>query len=206
MDLAELRARLAERDGTVPELPDDAVAVQVNQGDMAGLDDRPLVAAAVLVPIIHGPTPGILLTKRTSTLSSHAGQVAFPGGRMDPGETAIQTALREAEEEVGLPPNLVEITGRLPDHVTGTGFCISPVIGLLAPGFIPTPAAAEVEEVFELPLSVLLDPSAPKRQYREFKGRRRAFWVWPHAQHFIWGATAAILVHLAQRLRAEARR
>ena len=205
MDVAELRARLAERDGTVPALAGDAVAVQVSRGNMEGLDDRPMVAAAVLVPIIHGPAPGILLTKRTSTLSSHAGQVAFPGGRMDPGETAIQTALREAEEEVGLPPDLVEVTGRLPDHVTGTGFCISPVIGLLAPGFVPVPAAAEVEEVFVLPLSVLLDPSAPKRQQREFKGRRREFWVWPHENHFIWGATAAILVHLAQRLRAEAR-
>ncbi len=205
MNLAELRARLRERDGTVPELPGDAVVVQVSRDDMDAPDDRRLVAAAVLVPIIHGPAPGILLTKRTATLSSHAGQVAFPGGRMDPGETAVQTALREAEEEVGLPPDLVEITGRLPDHVTGTGFRISPVVGLLAPGFVPIPAAAEVEEVFELPLSVLLDPSAPRRQHREFGGRRREFWVWPHANHFIWGATAAILVHLAQRLRAEAR-
>ena len=203
MDLAELRARLAERDGTVPEMPGDAVATLAISDDLADLRQNRLVAAAVLVPIIHGPQPGILLTKRTATLSSHAGQVAFPGGRMDPGETAIEAALREAQEEVGLPSGLVEVTGQLPDYVTSTGFCISPVIGLLAPGFHPVPAAAEVEEVFELPLSVLLDPSAPERRSREWKGRSREFWVWPHARHYIWGATAAILVHLAHRLRAQ---
>ena len=204
MDLAELRARLAERDGTVPELPGDALAAPATSDDMADLAQRKLVAAAVLVPIVHGAAPGILLTKRSAALSSHAGQVAFPGGRLDPGEDAVTAALREAREEVGLPAELVEVTGRLPDYVTGTGFCISPVIGLLAPGFVPVPAAAEVEEVFELPLSVLLDPSAPQRRRAQWKGREREFWVWPHATHYIWGATAAILVHLAHRLRVAA--
>ena len=201
MDAAELRARLAERDGTVPALPGDALAAPATSDDVAGLTDRALVAAAVLVPIVHGAMPGILLTKRTSTLSSHAGQVAFPGGRIDPGESAVEAALREAREEVGLPAALVEVTGQLPDYVTGTGFRISPVVGLLAPGFVPVPAAAEVEEVFELPLSVLLDPSAPERRRAMWKGRDREFWVWPHSRHYIWGATAAILVHLAHRLR-----
>ena len=204
MDAAELRARLAQRDGTVPELPADALAAPATSEDVAELADRPLVAAAVLVPIVHGPAPGILLTKRTSTLSSHAGQVAFPGGRIDAGETAVEAALREAWEEVGLTADLVEVTGRLPDHVTGSGFRISPVLGLLAPGFKPVPAAAEVEEVFELPLAVLLDPSAPERRRARWQGRDREFWVWPHARHYIWGATAAILVHLAHRLRAAA--
>ncbi len=204
MDAAELRARLAERDGTVPELPGDALAAPATSDDVAGLADRPLVAAAVLVPIVHGPAPGILLTKRTSTLSSHAGQVAFPGGRIDEGESVVEAALREAREEVGLTADLVEVTGRLPDYLTGSGFRISPVVGLLAPGFMPVPAAAEVEEVFELPLAVLLDPSAPERRRARWKGRDREFWVWPHARHYIWGATAAILVHLAHRLRAAA--
>ena len=204
MDAAELRARLAARDGTVPEFPEDALAAPATSDDVAGLADRTLVAAAVLVPIVHGPVPGILLTKRTATLSSHAGQVAFPGGRIDPGEGVVEAALREAREEVGLPADLVEVTGRLPDYLTGSGFRISPVIGLLAPGFVPVPAAAEVEEVFELPLSVLLDPSAPERRRAAWKGRDREFWVWPHTRHYIWGATAAILVHLAHRLRAAA--
>ena len=202
MDVMELRARLADRDGTVPALLGDAMVA--TQDDIADLAPRKLVPAAVLVPILHGARPGILLTKRTSTLSSHAGQVAFPGGRIDPGEDAVTAALREAREEVGLPAALVEVTGRLPDYVTGTGFCISPIIGLLAPGFAPVPAAAEVEEVFELPLSVLLDPSAPELRRAQWKGREREYWVWPHAKHYIWGATAAILVNLAHRLRAAA--
>ncbi len=203
MDLAELRARLAERDGTVPTVPADALAAPVTSDDVDP-SESPLIPAAVLVPIIHGAQPGILLTKRNGTLSSHPGQVAFPGGRMEPGEDAVDAALREAAEEVGLPPGLVEVTGCLPDYATGSGFRITPVIGLLAPGFRAVPFAAEVEEVFVLPLSVLLDPAAPQQHHAEWKGRRRAFWVWPHAKHKIWGATAAILVHLAHRLRAVA--
>ena len=202
MDLGELRARLRETDGTVPQTRADAVAPPAASAEAAGLVDRPAIAAAVLVPIVHGAAPGILLTKRTSTLSSHAGQVAFPGGRLDPGEDAEQAALREAMEEVGLPADLVEIIGRLPDRLTGTGFCITPVVGLVTPGFTPVLAAAEVEDVFVLPLRLLLDPAAPQRRRTEWKGRSREFWVWPHHQHYIWGATAAILVELAQRLRA----
>ncbi len=202
MELSELRARLREWDGTVPTLPGDAVAGPATSDDMADLSVAPSKPAAVLVPIIHGSEPGILLTKRTNTLSSHAGQVAFPGGRIEPGEDAVTAALREAHEEVGLPADLIEVTGRLPDYMTGTGFRITPIVGLLAPGFVPTPSAAEVEEVFELPLSVLLDPSAPEKRRASWKGREREFWVWPHTRHYIWGATAAILVHLAHRLRA----
>ena len=203
MELSELRARLAGRDGTVPAVSADALASLATSDDIADLATRPLVPAAVLVGIIHGREPGILLTKRTSTLSSHAGQVAFPGGRIDAGEDALTAALREAQEEVGLPSDLVEVTGWLPDYVTGTGFRITPVIGLLSPGFVPVPSAAEVEDVFELPLSILLDPAAPEKRRAVWKGRDREFWVWPHTRHYIWGATAAILVHLAHRLRAE---
>ena len=204
MDVAELRARLAHRDGTVPGLPADALAAPATSDDMADLARGPLKPAAVLVPILHGAEPGVMLTKRTATLSSHAGQVAFPGGRIDPGEDALQAALREAQEEVGLPRDLVEVTGRLPDYMTGTGFRITPIVGLVAPGFVPVPSAAEVEEVFALPMSVLLDPAAPEKRRAAWKGRDREFWVWPHGRHYIWGATAAILVHLAHRLRAAA--
>ncbi len=204
MDAAELRARLAGRDGTVPDSPADALVAPAASDDAEGLTAHggPPKLAAVLIPIIHGAEPGILLTKRSATLSSHAGQVAFPGGRIDPGEDAVTAALREAEEEVGLPSHLVEIAGCLPDQMTGTGFRITPVVGLLAPGFIPVPAAAEVEDVFQMPLSTLLDPAAPQKRRAIWKGRSREFWVWPHATHYIWGATAAILVALAQRLRA----
>lgn len=202
MQLSELRARLAGRDGTVPSVPGDAIAAPATRDDMADIAETALRPAAVLVPIIHGPEPGILLTKRSATLSSHAGQVAFPGGRIEPGEDAVTAALREAHEEVGLTAGLIEVTGQLPDYMTGTGFRITPVIGLLAPGFVPVPSAAEVDEVFELPLSVLLDPAAPEKRRATWQGREREFWVWPHTRHYIWGATAAILVHLAHRLRA----
>ena len=197
MEPARLRALLGERE----RVPVDAIAAPATSDLGFDLARGPLKPAAVLVGIIHGENPGILLTKRTATLTAHAGQVAFPGGRMDAGETPEQAALREAHEEVGLPPDSVELAGRLPDYVTGTGYLVTPVLGLLMPGFVPVPAAAEVESVFELPLSVLLDPEAPERRRAEFRGRMRSFWVWPHAEHYIWGATAAILVHLAHRLR-----
>ena len=198
MELGELRARLGDRALA------GAFAPPTTSDDAEDLLERPLRAAAVLVPIIHGPAPGVLLTRRAETLSSHAGQVAFPGGRIDPGETPEQAALREAHEEIGLDAALVEITGRLPDHVTGTGYRVTPVVGLLAPGFVPVPAAAEVDCVFELPLRVLLDPAAPQRKHARWKGRMREFWVWPHEDYYIWGATAAILVNLARQLRAVA--
>jgi 8-oxo-dGTP pyrophosphatase MutT (NUDIX family) len=161
-----------------------------------------IVPAAVLVPIVaHPDEPAVLLTLRSARLSSHAGQVSFPGGRIEAGETPEAAALREAAEEVGLDPRLPELVGRLPDHLTGTGYRVTPVVGLVAPPLSLTPDPAEVEEPFELPLSVVLDPAAPERRTAEYKGRVRTFWVWPHERHFIWGATAAILVNLARVLR-----
>jgi 8-oxo-dGTP pyrophosphatase MutT (NUDIX family) len=213
LDAAELRARLAAPTGPMPapaeaadaSVPAEAIASPAaapSSDDLAGLPPRDLVAAAVLVPIVHGQSPGILLTRRTAHLSSHAGQVAFPGGRIDPGDASPEAAaLREAEEEIGLSPRDVELLGRLPDYVTGTGFRVTPVLGLLRgmPELHPSPD--EVDAVFQLPLSVLLDPAAPRRRRAHFRGRWREFWVWPHPEHYIWGATAAILVHLAHRLR-----
>lgn len=195
MDLTTLRGRLAF-------VPADAIAALATSDDALDLNRGPLVPAAVLVPIVHGDRPGVLLTKRSAHLKSHAGQVAFPGGRVEQTDVLIEAAaLREAEEEIGLHPGQVELVGRLPDYLTGSGFRIAPVLALLPDNLALTPSEAEVEAIFTLPLSVLLDPAAPERRRAQFRGRMREFWVWPHPDHYIWGATAAILVHLAHRLR-----
>jgi 8-oxo-dGTP pyrophosphatase MutT (NUDIX family) len=204
MDIDLIRARLA---ANPTQAPAEAIAAAATSDDAADLMIPPLVAAAVLVPILHGMNPGVLLTKRTSHLTSPAGQVAFPGGRIDPTDASPEAAaLREAHEEIGLPPGHAELLGRLPDYVTGTGFRISPVLAILPDPLPPLrPNPHEVEAIFTLPLRTLLDPAAPERRRAEYRGRSREFWVWPHQDHYIWGATAAILVHLAQRLRAEER-
>lgn len=175
--------------------------------EIVGLLEEPPVPAAVLVPIVLHPEPTLLLTRRTSHLKKHAGQVSFPGGRIDPEDKdAVAAALREAQEEVGLDPARVEIVGRMDDYVTGTGYIITPVIGLLPPGLTLHPSPHEVEAVFEFPFSVLLDPEAPRRQKQHVRGRWREYWVWPHPDHFIWGATAAIMHHLAGKLRCASRK
>jgi 8-oxo-dGTP pyrophosphatase MutT (NUDIX family) len=196
---AELRARLTE----IAAAPYDHSVVYGSEV-LPGLIARP-VPAAVLVPVVMADSPSILLTKRTAHLKQHAGQVSFPGGRIDPGDAHPEAAaLREAREEIALDPARVEILGRMADYVTGTGYRITPVLGLLPPGLAYRPSPDEVESVFELPLDVLLDPDAPRRQRQHTRGQWREYWVWPHPQHFIWGATAAILVDLARQLRGDA--
>jgi 8-oxo-dGTP pyrophosphatase MutT (NUDIX family) len=169
-----------------------------------GLCPRDVVPAAVLVPVVLHDAPTVLLTKRTSHLKKHAGQVSFPGGRIDPGDADPEAAaLREAWEEIGLPSASVDVLGRLTDQITGTGFRITPILSVLPPDLTYDVSPDEVEAIFELPISVVLDPSAPRRQKQEVGGIWREYWVWPHPDHFIWGATAAILVQLAKRLRGE---
>jgi 8-oxo-dGTP pyrophosphatase MutT (NUDIX family) len=168
---------------------------------VAGLDHPP-VPAAVLVPVVLGEEPSVLLTKRTSHLTTHAGQVSFPGGRIDPEDSGPEAAaLREAYEEIGLEPRSVEVLGRLTDHVTGTGYRITPVLAVLPAALTYQLSPHEVDAIFELPMRVVMDPDAPRRQRQHVRGVWRDYWVWPHPEHFIWGATAAILVQLAQRLR-----
>lgn len=196
MTPADLRLRLTRI--TAESLTSDVIL-----GDevMAGLS-KPAVPAAVLVPIVLGASPGVLLTKRTSHLSKHPGQISFPGGRIDPEDSGPEAAaLREAYEEIGLPPASVEVLGRLTDHVTGTGYRITPIVALLPPALRYVLSPHEVAEIFELPMSLVLDPEAPRRQRQHVGGVWREYWVWPHPEHFIWGATAAILVQLATRLR-----
>jgi 8-oxo-dGTP pyrophosphatase MutT (NUDIX family) len=161
-----------------------------------------IIPAAVLVPIVLRPEPTILLTRRTEALASHPGQVSFPGGKLEPHDRdEAEAALRESEEEIGLAAGAVELVGRLPRRTTGTGFCIAPVVGLLRPPLALAPDPDEVAEVFELPLSVVLDERAARREQALFRGQPRRFWVIPHARHHIWGATAAILVELGRVLR-----
>lgn len=162
------------------------------------------IPAAVLVPIVLHPAPTILLTRRTAHLAAHAGQVSFPGGRIDPGDAdAVAAAFREAEEEVGLARAAIETLSCLPVHLTGTGYAITPVVGLVTPPFVLRPDPGEVAEAFEIPLAGVLDPAGPYEAEAEFRGRLRRFWVIPDERHYIWGATAAILVNLARVLRGE---
>lgn len=191
LDLAELRRRLAAR---------SPLEFAVYGDDGAGRIGT--TAAAVLIPVIaqaQGLT--VLFTQRTQHLKSHSGQVSFPGGRAEPGDASAEfTALREAQEEIGLALERVEILGRLPEYHTRTGFRVTPVIGLIQPPLELTPDPREVESVFEVPLSFLLDPVNRQRRTRELQGRSVGFYVFEYQGHMIWGATAGMLVNLNKML------
>jgi len=178
-------------------------------GDHADLDAivAPLAQAAVLVPVTDRAAndrggPGVILTRRTVTLSRHAGQVAFPGGRIDPGDAdATAAALREAEEEIALPRDRVTLVGAADRYRTVTGFEVTPVIGVVPPDLVFTPAAAEVDAVFEVPLGFLLDSGNHIEASVEWQGRNRHYYEIIWGEHRIWGATAAMIVNLSRRLR-----
>ena len=164
---------------------------------------RKLTPAAVLLPIVARHAPTVLFTQRTAHLSRHAGQVSFPGGRVDDGDLSpLETALRETQEEVGITSNFISVAGYIEGYETGTGFAILPVVGVLHEGFALVPEPSEVAEIFEVPLAFLLDPANRERKSAEWQGRKREFYAFNHGGHYIWGATAAILVALAQKLTA----
>ena len=161
-----------------------------------------ITAAAVLVPIVDRTSGlSVIFTQRTSHLKAHSGQVSFPGGRAEPSDpTPESTALREANEEIGLQMERVEVLARLPEYLTRTGFRVTPVVGLITPPFDLVPDPREVEEVFEVPLAYLLDPSNHARETRELQGRTVGYYVVRYESRTIWGATAGMLMSLYRHL------
>ena len=194
LDVAALKARLARATSPHTVYGDDA----------AEREAAATTPAAVLVPIIaHREGLTVLFTRRTVHLKAHSGQISFPGGRAEPGDpTPEDTALREAEEEIGIARSRVEVIGRLPDYLTRTGFRVTPVIGLIQPPLEVLPDAREVDEVFEVPLAFLLDAANHRRESREIGGRMASYFVIEHEERIIWGATAGMLVNLYRQLAA----
>jgi len=162
----------------------------------------PLRSAAVLVGLVeHGDGLTVLLTRRTDHLEHHPGQVSFPGGHIEEHDrNAVAAALRETEEEVGLPATHIDVIGRLDTYVTRTGFAVTPIVAMIEPPFELTLDPHEVAEVFEVPLAYLMDPTNHQRHEREFEGARRIFYAMPYGEHFIWGATAGMIMDLYRTL------
>lgn len=191
MSLAErLRARLAKPPSEPLFKSDDLRAPAVEP-----------VPAAVLIALTDRAEPGVILTVRKADLRTHAGQVAFPGGRIDAGENATQAALREAWEEVALPPDAVEPVAELDRYETVTGYTVTPVLAVTRPGLGLAPHDAEVADLFEAPLAYLLDPANHVRESLLFQGLQRNYYRIEWEGRNIWGATAAMLVNLSRRLK-----
>ena len=193
---ASIRARLAISERWTPEFA----------GDGGRFTDRAPAGAAVLVPLVQRDAGlQLLLTRRTDHLRDHAGQISFPGGRVEPEDDGpVATALRETEEEIGLDRRFIDVIGQLPVYSTVTAFQVTPVVGLVEPGFTLTPDPAEVAEAFEVPLSFLMNPAHHRHHVFEFAGAERRFlsmpWQGPEREYFIWGATAAMLRNLYRLL------
>jgi len=162
--------------------------------------EGPATPAAVLIALTDRPQPGVILTVRREHLRTHAGQVAFPGGRIDPGEEPVAAALREAQEELELDPSLVEVAGALDPYRTITDYLVTPVIGVIPPGLPLIPHDHEVADWFEAPLAHLLDPANRRTEVAVSGGVERRYWRIEWKDRLIWGATAAMLVNLSRRL------
>lgn len=173
------------------------------RGDLVDLPDGVLAPAAVLVAITARAEPGVHFTLRRENMRSHAGQVAFPGGRIDPGEDAVAAALREAEEEIGLASSEVALWGAADPYRTVTNFLVTPIVGLVPPDLTLFPHEHEVADLFEAPLSFVLDPANQLRMSADFRGATRHYYQINWNGRRIWGATAAMLVNLTRRLEAQ---
>lgn len=191
-----LRAALRDRHPDTPELIGGDV-LEGEEPDGPG----PITPAAVLVAVVDRPEPTVLLTLRPNTMRKHPGQVSFPGGRIDPEDDGpIEAALREAQEEIGLPPAAVEVIGLADRYRTVTGFEVTPVVGLVPPDLPLKPNPEEVADLFEAPLRHLLDPAHQLMRSAVWRGRERHYYEIDYDGRRIWGATAAMIVNLTRRL------
>ncbi len=165
------------------------------------LAEEKLRDAAVLVPLVdHGDRTGMLLTQRTQSMRTHSGQIAFPGGAVDREDASIEAAaMREAEEEIGLSPSLVEAVGRLPDYLTISGFRVVPVLAVVREEYSLSINREEVDDAFEVPFDFLMDPTNHRRESRFWDGKERHYYTMPYKDRFIWGVTAGILRTLYER-------
>ena len=170
------------------------------EGDLAEIVMDACIPAAVLIAVTDRPEPGVILTVRRDHLRTHAGQVAFPGGRVDPGEDAVAAALREAQEEIALDPSQVDLVGALAPYRTVTGYEVTAVVGVIPPDLPLHPHEFEVADWFEAPLAHLLDPANHQRRSALFAGKERHYYEIEWNGRRIWGATAAMTINLARRL------
>ena len=210
MDAPTLR-RFSTEDFRARAMREQAPHAETDYGDhRLNPDLRDLIVrdglrdAAVLIPVVdRGGDASVILTKRTEKLRRHSGQIAFPGGTIDATDPTPEfAALRETEEEIGLSADFIEVIGRMPDYVSGSGFRIAPVLSIVQPGFMLTINEDEVDDAFEVPLSFLMDPANHNRESRMWQDRERFFYTMPFGDWYIWGVTAGIIRTLYERLYA----